>query len=129
MGIAKKFAALLGVAAIATGVAAPSDGRHTEQAVIIHFAYGSRDLQRLFTLEDQLEAAVAKAGVGQYDGNEAAVDGSDGYLYMYGPSADRLFEVVRPILESTHFMRGAKMKKRYGPAQAGIKEVIVVIQP
>lgn len=86
MSIAKRLATLFGIAAMSIGVATPSEGRPVEQAVIIHFAYGSKDLQRLFALETRLEAAIAKAGVGQYDGNEVAVDGNDGYLYMYGPA-------------------------------------------
>ena len=55
------------------------------------------------------------AHAGEYDGNEVATDGSDGFLYMYGPDADRLFEVIRPILEACSFMRGARMTLRYGP--------------
>ncbi len=79
-----------------------------EHAVIVSFAYGgSTDLQPLFVLEEKLESGIAAARVGEYDGNEIAVDGSDGTLYMYGPDADKLFEVVRPILENSSFMRGA----------------------
>lgn len=69
-----------------------------EQAVIIHFTYGSTDLSRLFSLEDQIERAVEGAGVGDYDGNEVAEDGSDGYLYLYGRDADALYKLIRPIL-------------------------------
>jgi hypothetical protein len=128
MHILKKLAALLGIAT-ASSLAAPPEGTPVEQAVVVHFAYGSKDLQHLFALEAQLEAAIVKTKVGQYDGNEVAVDGSDGYLYMYGPSADRLFEVVKPILEASQLMRGAKVKKRYGPAKPGVREVILFIKP
>jgi hypothetical protein len=58
---------------------------------------------------------INAAHAGEYDGNEVATDGSDGFLYMYGPDADRLFEVIRPILEACSFMRGARMTLRYGP--------------
>ncbi|WP_174875592.1 hypothetical protein [Vogesella oryzae] len=112
----------------AASAASPSHAA-SEQAVIVHFKYGSKNLQRLFELEDQLEKAISKAGIGEYDGNEVAVDGSDGYLYMYGPSADRLVEVITPILESTSFTRGATVKKRYGPSGAGVREVQLVIEP
>jgi hypothetical protein len=94
-----------------------------EHALIVHFDYiGSTDLQPLFDLEQQLEAAIVGASAGEYDGNEVAVDGSDGFLYMYGPDADRLFAVVKPILESCTFMRGARIKLRYGPAEDGVRE-------
>lgn len=116
----------IGVAATAVGTYEP---QKVEHAVIVHFVYGSKDLSSLFKLEEKLKSAITKAGVGEYDGNEVAVDGSDGYLYMYGPDADRLFVVVEPILKSTPFMAGAKAKKRYGPPEDGVKESIVDIAP
>lgn len=98
-----------------------------EHAVIVHFSYGSTDLGPLHALEDRLEQAIASAGVGELDGNEIAVDGSDGYLYMYGPDADRLFETIRPVLESTGFAKGAKVTKRYGPPEDGVRESVIVL--
>ena len=94
-----------------------------EHAVIVYFQYGSTDLARLFVLEERLAQAIAAAGAGEFDGNEVAVDGSDGYLYMYGPNADKLFAAVRATLEGTDFMRGARVKLRYGPPQDGAQEV------
>lgn len=94
-----------------------------EHAVIIHFQYGSRDLSRLFELEDKIEDVVAKAKVGEYDGHEIAMDGSDGFFYLYGPDADKLFQAVEATLQQSKFMQGAEVNKRYGPAGAGVKEV------
>ena len=93
-----------------------------EHAVIVHFQYGTTDLQPMFELENQLETAITNANVSEFDGNEIATDGSDGYLYMYGPDADRLFAMVRPVLESARFMKGATVKLRYGPPEDGVKE-------
>lgn len=98
-----------------------------EHAVIVHFSYGSTDLSRLFALEDKLVEVIEMADAGEFDGNEMAADGSDGYLYMYGPDADRLFEAVKPVLESNDFTRGATVKLRYGPPEDGVREVDVVI--
>jgi hypothetical protein len=99
-----------------------------EHAVVVHFDYvGSTDLQPIFDLEKRLEAAIVSASVGEYDGNEVAVSGKDGFLYMYGPDADRLFEVVKPILESCTFTRGARVKLRYGPPEDGVRERQLVI--
>lgn len=100
----------------------------TEQAIVVHFKYGSRDLKRLFELEDKLEAALAKGQLGSYDGNEVATDGSDGFLYFYGPSADRLYEAIRPILLSANYMSGAKVTLRYGPPKVGVPQKSVVLQ-
>ncbi len=107
-----------------------------EHAVVVHFAYGilrpddqTPDLQPLFKVEEALERAIADAKAGEYDGNEVAVSGKDGYLYMYGPDADRLYDVVRPILEGVPFMKGAEVKKRYGPPNPGVREVVLKIAP
>ena len=99
----------------------------TEHAVIIKFRYISTKLDGLFELEDQLEEAISKAEVGEYDGNELAADGSDGRLYMYGPDADRLLEVIEPIIRASPFMKGAEVRRRYGGANSGAREVVSTI--
>jgi hypothetical protein len=98
-----------------------------EHSVIVRFRYGATDLSPLFTLEDALEAAISSSSVGEYDGHEVAMDGSDASLYMYGPNADKLLDVVRPILDSSPFMRGAKVTKRYGPPEEGVREEDVIL--
>lgn len=98
-----------------------------EHAVIIHFQYGSTNLQRLFALENKIEEAIARSQVGELDGNEVAVDGSDGFLYLYGPDADKLFEAIAPALRDAPFLQGAEVKMRYGPIRTGAKEVIHIL--
>ncbi|WP_374355409.1 hypothetical protein [Chitinimonas sp.] len=120
---------LFGIMTTSTAAAAQPAPTKDEHAVVVHFIYGSKDLKSLFALEDKLEKAILAAGAGEFDGNEVATDGSDGYLYMYGPNADRLFAAIKPILEKTPFMHGAKAKLRYGPPQAASQEKIVVINP
>jgi hypothetical protein len=105
----------------------PTSGASMEQAVIVHFQYGSTDLSRLFALGDKLGRAIKNANAGEYDGNEVATDGSDGFLYMYGPSADQIYRVIEPILTSTDFMHGAEVVRRYGPASSSAREVSTTI--
>jgi len=88
----------------------------SEHAVIVKFSYGLSALEPLNALEDLLEEAITTNAVGEYDGNEIAVDLKDGRLYMYGSDADALFAVVLPILQATSFMIGAQVVRRYGPA-------------
>lgn len=99
----------------------------SEHAVIVRFDYGQADLSPLNELEDKLTAAIESAAVGEFDGNEVAIDGSDGTLYMYGPSADRLFEVVRPVLASATCIRNAVATIRYGSPEDGVEEKRVAI--
>ena len=87
----------------------------SEHAVIVKFEYGSTDLSSLFELEDQLEALLDGGEVGEYDGHELAVDGSDGLLYLYGPDADELYAKIRPILATADCIANAVATLRYGP--------------
>src|SRR2546423_746716 len=99
----------------------------SEQAVIVRFEYAAESLDPLFELEERLEVAITGAGVGEFDGNEIAVDGSDGALYMYGPDADALFAVVRPLLKAAGCLRNARAILRYGPPEEGVRERIVAV--
>jgi hypothetical protein len=60
-----------------------TNDRPPDHAVIAHFDYLSDSLEPLHAIEDELEAAIASSSVGEFDGNEIAVDLSDGSLYMY----------------------------------------------
>ncbi|MBN8734160.1 MAG: hypothetical protein J0L64_26725, partial [Acidobacteria bacterium] len=60
---------------------------------------------------------------------EVAVGGGDATLYMYGPNGDRLFETVKPVLEATDFMRGARVTIRYGTPKEGTPEKVLSIAP
>ena len=66
--------------------------------------FGSeQDLADIYSLEDALEAKINQAGVGVFDGNE--IGGGECVLFMYGPDADALFEIVLPTLRSTPFAK------------------------
>ena len=98
-----------------------------EHAVIVYFEYAADSLEPLYDLEEQLEAAIAAAGVGEFDGNEIAVDLSDGSLYMYGPDADALFAVARPLLVGAGCLRNARVTLRYWPPEEGVREWVVAL--
>src|SRR5262249_45052604 len=96
-----------------------------DQSVIVKFAYGSRKLAPIHDLEDKLTQAINPAKVRIIDGHEIAIGGRDGSLYLYGPDADRLFAVRRPILESADFLKGPRVTLRYGPLETDAREVEV----
>jgi hypothetical protein len=95
----------------------------SEHCVIVHFDYGKENLDSLHELEKRLESDLADKTVGDYDGHEIATDYSDGFLYLYGDNAERLFKKVKRTLEATDFMTGAKVKLRFGPPEDGVKEI------
>jgi hypothetical protein len=47
---------------------------------------------------------------------------------MYGPDADQLFAVVRPVLEQSTAIRNAVATLRYGPPEDGVKSVEVRLE-
>jgi hypothetical protein len=86
-----------------------------EHSVIVHFFYGSTNLQHVYALEDLLRIAISEAAAGEYDGHEVAEDGSDGFYYMYGPDEKVLYRVISPLLVASSFMHGARVTLRFGP--------------
>jgi hypothetical protein len=103
----------------------PAEYHEHEQAVIVHFSYGSTNLQFVYAMEDQLRIALADAKAGEYDGKEVADDGSDGYFYMYGPDAEALFRAVTPVLAATKFTRNATVTLRFGAAKRSTPKRII----
>ncbi|WOK07762.1 hypothetical protein [Imperialibacter roseus] len=96
---------------------------NSEHGVVIHFNYNKEDLAPLQDLERRLDDVLKGKAVGDYDGNEIAVDYSDGYLFLYGRNAEELFAEIKGTLESTDFMSGANVKLRFGPPEDGVKEI------
>jgi hypothetical protein len=98
-----------------------------EHAVIAQFDYVGDSLDPLLAIEDQLETAIHAAGVGEFDGNEIAVDLSDGSLSMYGPDAEALFAVVRPILAEAKCLRNTRVTLRFGPPDDEVPERVEML--
>jgi len=96
-----------------------------EQAITVHFLYGSTNLQHVYALEDLLRTAISEAAAGEYDSHEVADDGSDGFFYMYGPDAEVLLRVISPVLETFSFMRGATVTLWFGPPKRGTPKRVV----
>ncbi|AOI61661.1 hypothetical protein [Burkholderia diffusa] len=82
--------------------------------MMVHFDYYPKDRARIRVLEQRLESAIKRAGVGELGETEFHIDGNDGYLYMYGPDPDRLYRVAGPILKSSKLMADAEVTKYYG---------------
>jgi hypothetical protein len=77
-----------------------------EQCLKLKFNYGFDSLDELHGLRELLTNAIERNELGDYDGHEIATDLRDGFMYMYGPSAQAIFDCVKPILDNTEFLRG-----------------------
>ena len=89
-----------------------------EQAVIVTIKLRSGDMgsseerERISALEDQLSEVIKTSSVGEFDGDEYA--NGTCTIYMYGPSAERLFTATLPILKKFRAPLGSYVLKRYG---------------
>lgn len=95
------------------------------QEVEVYFHYGSTNFQLVYALGDQLEAAVAEAKVGEYDGHALPADGVDGRYFVYGPDAEAIYKAIAPVLEASPFMRGATVTLHYGPHRRGTPKRVI----
>jgi hypothetical protein len=71
-------------------------------------------LDPLFDLEDALAERLEGKNVGELDGHEIAMDGSDGFLFLYGPDADALYGIIEPVLRASSVTQGGHATLRYG---------------
>ena len=94
---------------------------HPEQSVIIFFENGLPYPDALYETGFELHDLIEREGMGYYDWHCTAEDDTHGWLYMYGPDADKLFETVRPVFEKTSFLKKGIVTLRYGPPGIGAK--------
>lgn len=97
----------------------------TRQAVIIRLklsdeAFGAwEEREAVYRLEDRLEQLLASNTVGEVDGHEFG----DGFaaIYLYGPSADAIAELVAPLVAFAREHPGSTLTRRFG--RPGAREV------
>lgn len=82
--------------------------------MMVHFTFYERDLPRLRQLEQRLRVQIERAHAGELGETELHLDGNDGYLYMYGPDADRLYALVGATLRASRLMQGAEITQWHG---------------
>ena len=116
----------------------PSEVDVAEQSVIVTFynfaekfwTEDMRSLDPLFELEDELEKVLESRPVGHLDGHEIAIDGSDGFLFLYGPDADALYAAIEPVLRASHVTLGGNATLRYGSYdEPNVLEKYIEIKP
>jgi hypothetical protein len=82
-------------------------GRHAEEM-------GIDALDALLALEEDLAQAIEPEGIGEVDGNEIAVDDSEGSLYAYGPDARAMLQAALPVICRSPLACGGQVHLHYG---------------
>ena len=72
---------------------------------------------RCVALQEQLAEVIEPRGIGEVDGNEIAVDGSEGSLYAYGPDARAILQAALPVVCRSPLAAGGHVYLRYGDAR------------
>jgi hypothetical protein len=75
---------------------------------------GTEALDALLLLQQQLTSAVEGAGVGEVDGNEIALDDSEGSLWVYGPDAIAMLKAALSVVCHSPLAPGGRAILRYG---------------
>jgi hypothetical protein len=65
---------------------------------------------------------LADTGVGEFVGDDMAIDGGDAEAVFRGADADLLYATISPVLKELPFMRNAKVTLIYGSLNAGAPE-------
>jgi hypothetical protein len=78
------------------------------------------EVEAIHGFSEVLEEALETHQAGEFDGDEFG--GGECMLYMYGPDADRMFEVIQEPLSQFSLASGGYVIKRYGPPVDGVRE-------
>lgn len=95
----------------------PQDETPNYEMVIVQFFYGIEDIGELHQLEQALNDLISESGVGEYKGHEISLDFGDGYLFLLGPNAEKIYACIKPLLESYYFMDKSIATLRTGDFQ------------
>jgi len=85
-----------------------------EHAVIIYTGSPSVNIEQVHELSDSLRNILADQKLGELDGHEIAVSGSDAILYLYGPDARALYVQIEETLRSSEITKTGKAYLRFG---------------
>ena len=80
-------------------------------------AFGDfEERESMFRLEDEIEQIINSCGVGEYDGHEFGQGFAT--LFMFGPDADRMFDVLAESIKNYRPRPGSYAVKCYGDVGA-----------
>jgi len=88
----------------------------TEQALIIDILKREVDVtpDAIETMIPEFDRVFQQKGLGEFDGEEIAVDGSHARLYFYGPDADAILVRLSDALKTNLSQYSVAAYLRYG---------------
>jgi hypothetical protein len=99
-----------------------------EQSVIVYICYSdgrsiSSSEEEISSLEKYLEESLESSGIGEFDGDDFSENQC--VLYMYGDSADKIFDLILPSLIKLGEKYRIAVVKRYGEPGAEQERFVI----
>ena len=82
--------------------------------LVIYFRHGIRDIIPYSEFISKYRNSMVECGIGEYLGDDMAIDGGDAEGVFAGPSSKELFAFIRQDLCALPFMKGAKVTLVFG---------------
>jgi hypothetical protein len=87
---------------------------------VIYFKHGIRDIIPYSKFIEKVRPVLKENGIGEYIGDDMAIDGGDAEGVFSCWSARALFEFIRDDLDNLSFMRGARVTFILGELDSGV---------
>ena len=95
--------------------------------LVIDFRHGIRDVIPYCDFISKCRIAMAERGIGEYLGDDMAIDGGDAEGVFAGHSSKELFAFIRQDLCALPFMKGARVTFVFGAlGQGSLSEEIFI---
>ncbi len=88
----------------------------------IYFKHGIRDVIPYTDFIMEAKVKIAELGLGEYLGDDMAIDGGDAEATFSSANASELFDYLKSGLTALQFMQGAKITFTYGELESGAPE-------
>ncbi|WP_061540341.1 hypothetical protein [Collimonas fungivorans] len=82
--------------------------------LVIYFRHGMRDIIPYSEFISKYRISMVECGIGEYLGDDMAIDGGDAEGIFAGPSSKELFAFIKQDLCALSFMKGAKVTLVFG---------------
>ncbi len=92
----------------------PVQSLAVEHAVIVHTGSSSVSIEQVYEISDSLRDILERQNIGELDGHEIAVSGSDAVFYLYGPNARSLYLEIEEILKLHEITKTGTAYLRFG---------------
>ena len=85
------------------------------QHLVLYFRHDIRDIVPYCEFIEEIRPILEKAQLGEYLGDDMAIDGGDAEATFVGPDVNALYEFLLSRLAKLDFLHGAKVKLVFGP--------------